>query len=126
MQLSFELEYHGWLDIKITDKESEFLIPASFMSDVIYDSIQRISSLIEGAAETVIVIQTEPGECRVRIKRIGTSCTFEIFEFEDNFCTEEIEKGTNVFITQVSIVRYAAVSQAGQSVVNPTKETTIP
>ncbi|MFF2889294.1 hypothetical protein [Paenibacillus sp. NPDC057967] len=97
MQLSFELEYHGWLDIKAAAQENEFLIPATFMSDVIYDCIQRVSSLIEGASGTVIVIQAEPGEYRIRIKRIEGSCTFEIYEFEDNnFCSEEIEQGNRV------------------------------
>jgi len=38
------------------------------------------------------------------------NCTFEIFEFEDeNFCSEEIEKGNRLFITLVGINELARI-----------------
>lgn len=103
MQISFTLEYHGWLDIEVTDMSGNYIIPASFMTDVIYDIIQRVSSLLYGAPETVIVIQTEPNECRIRIQRIDSDCIFEIFEFNDNFNKDEIDKGSCVFKAKVKL-----------------------
>jgi hypothetical protein len=107
MQILFNLEYHGWLDIKVTNETNEYLIPSSFFTDVIYDIIQRISSLIEGAPEVIIVIQTEPNENRIRIQRDGLNCTFEILEFDDNFNTDEIDKGVSVFFTHIDLMDLA-------------------
>lgn len=103
MQISFNLEYHGWLDIKVTNETNEYLIPSSFLTDVVYDIIQRLSSLIEGAPEIIIVIQTEPNENRIRIQRDGFNCTFEVLEFDDNFNTDKIDKGISVFRTDINL-----------------------
>ncbi len=103
MELSFTLEYYGWLDIEVTDETGHYLIPASFLTDVICEIIQNVSSLIEGTSETIIVIQTEPNESRIRIQRGDAVCTFEILEFDDNFCLDEIDKGICVFKTQINI-----------------------
>jgi len=107
MQISLALEYHGWLDIHVSDHAVDYLIPASFLTDVIYDLLQRLSSLMEGAAETIIVIQTEPHECRIRIQRTGVNCKFEIFEFEDNFNQDDLVQGTAVFCCYISLTKLA-------------------
>lgn len=86
-----------------TNKTSSYLISASYLTDAIYDIIQRVSSLITNASETVIVIQSEPNECRIRMKRNDLDCTFEIFEFEDNFSSDEIDNGTCVFKSQLKL-----------------------
>jgi hypothetical protein len=104
MKISLNLEYSGWLDIKLESNNEEFLIPASSLTDVIDDITKRVASLVEGANETVIIIQTEPGEYRIRIIQNDTHCTFEVLEFDDNFCSDDIDKGIHVFKSEITLI----------------------
>ncbi len=104
MKLTLTLEYHGWLDIEVTDEAGQYhCIPASFLTDVISDILEDVSNLIEGASETITVVQTEPNESRIRIHCNDGKCTFEILGFNNNFLTEELCEGVCDFKTQIKL-----------------------
>jgi hypothetical protein len=93
LKLTFDLEYHGWLNILIENEAEVIEIPASFLSDSIGDLTSSLAAFAEGAKEVIVRFQTEPGEYRFRFFELGNLSGLEIFEFDDTFSTDELEKG---------------------------------
>jgi hypothetical protein len=93
MNLEFNLGNHGWLDIDISHEGKELNIPVSYLSDSIEELISSLCIFLERDSEVIIRFQTEPGEYRFRLKPCGNDCLFEIYDFDDNFCKDELEKG---------------------------------
>lgn len=97
MNISFHLEYQGWVDISFQNEENELLIPGSFLTDFINDLMNQISTLAEGSNEALITVQTEPGEYRIQIIRENYDCRLTVYEYDDNFSIDNLEEGICVF-----------------------------
>jgi hypothetical protein len=63
--------------------------------------ILSLCTFLERNQDVVTKFQTEPGEYRFRLKSQGKVCLFEVFEFDNNFCKDELEKGQCVISTQI-------------------------
>jgi hypothetical protein len=97
------IELHGWIDIKLWESQKEITIEGSFLSDVIHDIANRISTLTEGANEVIIRIQAEPGEYRILIINCGDNCLVEVYKFDDNFSTDDFAQGEIVFRSSIEM-----------------------
>ncbi len=107
MEIILDLEEHGWLDVIISTKQgNEIHIPVSFLSDAVYDIASRMSVLDTNYTDITIVLQTEPGEYRLRItKKSEKSCLFEVFEMDDNFSSEYTHEGNLLLVEEVKTIR---------------------
>ncbi|NOU70705.1 hypothetical protein GC098_04545 [Paenibacillus sp. LMG 31458] len=97
------IEYRGWIDIRLSENQHEFTIEGSFLSDVIHDIANRISTLTEGANEVIIRVQAEPGEYRILIINSGDNCLVEVYGFDNNFSSDDLTQGNIVFRASIEM-----------------------
>lgn len=101
MDIEFNLQEHGWLDISIFEKEKELHIPASYISDSIREMIISLSIFLEGKQDIIFKFQAEPGEYRFSLKASDKISLFEVYEFKDTFCKDNLELGQCIISTQI-------------------------
>ncbi|WP_261302916.1 hypothetical protein [Paenibacillus andongensis] len=103
MNLTLQLEHLGWININFTSDDKQFYIPGSFLTDFVYEFTDRISTLAEGANEVIVRVQTELGEYRIFVKQETNICLFNVFEFDDNFSTYDLDEGVCVYEDKVEL-----------------------
>ena len=113
MELSLNLEEHGWLDIVVTTKErQEIEISASFLYDCLDDMAGKTAALAEGAVEAIATVQTEPGEYRFRFIRLDADrCRVQLFKMGDNFSSKAIKEGRRLLSEEMELLRLLRIVQ---------------
>ncbi len=62
--------------------------------------------LHKGSEEVVMVMQTEPGEYRFRIKKINqVQIQFMVYEMHDNFSSQVVTEGTLLMSEELTLVK---------------------
>lgn len=107
MDIIMKLDFYGWLDVFIyTSGGKEIEIPVSYLTDAIHELSSKISVIDQINGDTIITVQTEPGEYRLRILRVtDEACLFQVFEMDDNFSTQHIEEGTLLVSEEIEAIR---------------------
>ncbi|MGQ8871209.1 hypothetical protein [Paenibacillus sp. TSA_86.1] len=107
MDIKMKLEPHGWLDIEIeSDQEERIEIPVSWLSDALGDMASRLVALHKGAEEVVMVMQTEPGEFRFRIKKTAQArVRFMVYKMHDNFSSQMVTEGALLMSEELTLVK---------------------
>lgn len=106
LEIEFNLQEHGWLDIFVFEKEQELHIPVSYLSDSIREMIVSLSIFLEKNQDIIFKFQTEPGEYRFKLSAVDEQiCLFEIYEFKDSFSKDELEEGLCIISTRIKTNR---------------------
>lgn len=107
MDITLTLEPHGWLDVSIEYKTHERVeLPVSWLSDALGDMARQLVSLHKGTEEVVMVMQTEPGEYRFRIKKTDQArVQFMLYEMHDNFSSQAVTEGNLLMSEELTLVK---------------------
>lgn len=107
MGIRMKLEPHGWLDIEIESQLQEIIeISVSWLSDALGDMASQLIALHRGAEEVVMVMQTEPGEYRFKIKKIAQArVQFMVYKMHDNFSSQVVTEGALLLSEDLTLVK---------------------
>lgn len=98
VNLAYTLTGKGWCQCTVTIGGASCTVVGSYLSDVLGNFVQAVTSLVAGAAEGRFSFDDEPGEYRWVINKIsGSKVEIKIFQFEELCGRKPDTEGVEIF-----------------------------
>jgi len=108
MEFVYDLAGAGWANARIMDKEAEFELSASYLSDAAGDMAAAAVALLKGAKEATFCFQDEPGQHRFLLDRTETGgLVVRVVWNEANFAGVSDVDAEEAFRCESDVVAFA-------------------